>query len=174
MVKGNQPKLEKAVMGYNYDEGTIFQVTGKEHGRLETRIISTLETGPSDLSFPFVQQVFKIERTRETTYGKLLSNETVFGISSLSATEITPQGLLEGARGHWSIENKLHYVRDVSFSEDKSQVRDGQSPRIWASMRNLAIGLIRDFGFNHIPSGRRYFGFGPKKNVLEALGIYSG
>ena len=118
-----------------------------------------------------MDQAFKIERTRMNTSGEILSSETVHGITSLSSQEISPEAILEGVRGHWGTENKLHYVRDVAFMEDHSQIKDGGSPHVWASLRNLTIDVIRGLGFKDIPSGRRFFGFRTKEYVLKVLGI---
>ena len=51
--------------------------------------------------------------------------------------------MLELSRGHWAIENGLHWVRDVTFDEDRSQVRTKSAPRVMATLRNLAISLLR-------------------------------
>ena len=70
----------------------------------------------------------------------------VLGITSLSTREAAPEHLATYVRGHWSIENKIHWVRDVTFREDASQVKTGSRPRIMATLRNLVIGLIRQAG----------------------------
>jgi hypothetical protein len=59
------------------------------------------------------------------------------------------------ARGHWSIENRSHYVRDVTFGEDASRIRKGSGPQIMASLRNAAIGLLRTAGVTNIAEGLR-------------------
>lgn len=70
-----------------------------------------------------------------------------FIITSLSAREAAPEHIAGYVRGHWTIENKVHWVRDVTFREDSSRVRTGPRPRIMATLRNLAIGLIRQAGY---------------------------
>src|SRR5262249_44063930 len=77
---------------------------------------------------------------------KVKSAVAVLGVTSLAATEATPERLATYVRGHWSIENKIHWVRDVTFGEDASHVRTGSRPRVMATLRNLAIGLIRQAG----------------------------
>jgi hypothetical protein len=74
----------------------------------------------------------------------------VFAITSLHAREASPAHLAGYARGQWTIENKVHWVRDVTFGEDASRIRTGSRPRIMATPRNLAIGLIRQAGYNQI------------------------
>ncbi|MFB3110946.1 MAG: transposase, partial [Gemmatimonadales bacterium] len=75
------------------------------------------------VDFPCSQQVFRIERTTTKLDGTPMRHEVVFGITSLSATEGPPSRLLALNRGHWGIENRLHWVRDVTFDEDRSQIR---------------------------------------------------
>jgi predicted transposase YbfD/YdcC len=73
----------------------------------------------------------------------------VYGITSLTAWQANPADVLAFNRGHWSIENREHYVRDVTFDEDRSQVRTGSSPQIMAAMRNIAISLLRLAGWTN-------------------------
>ena len=77
-------------------------------------------------------------------------NETVYGITSLTTYQANPADVLAFNRGHWGIENREHYVRDVTFDEDRSQVRTGSSPQIMAAMRNIAISLLRLAGWTNI------------------------
>jgi predicted transposase YbfD/YdcC len=77
-------------------------------------------------------------------------NETVYGITSLTTWQANPADVLDFNRGHWGIENRAHHVRDVTFDEDRSQVRTGSSPQIMATMRNIAISLLRLAGWTNI------------------------
>lgn len=79
----------------------------------------------------------------------------VYAITSRSRLLASPQQLATFIRGHWGIENRLHYVRDVTFGEDASRVRTGDGPRVLACLRNVAISLIRRAGFQYIPTGIR-------------------
>jgi len=94
---------------------------------------------------------------------------TAYGVTSLTAEEATPARLLALVRGHWHMENKLHYIRDFSYDEDRSQVRTGNGPRAMSSLRNLAIVLIRWQGWAGIPTGNRYYTAHPTA-VLSLLG----
>jgi len=78
--------------------------------------------------------------------------------------------VLERVRSHWSIENRSHWVRDVTFDEDRSQVRTNQGPRMMAILRNLAIAIIRLLGFDYLPKGLRHFAQRPRL-ALNALGL---
>jgi predicted transposase YbfD/YdcC len=113
----------------------------KGHGRLETRTIETLTQVPPWLDWPGTQQVCRI--TRQRTVMGVPSIEIVLVITSLTRLQANAKTLLRLIRKHWSIENRLHYVRDVSMGEDACRVRTGNAPQNLAALRNLTIGLIR-------------------------------
>jgi predicted transposase YbfD/YdcC len=113
----------------------------KGHGRIETRSIETLTQVPPWLSWPGVQQVLRI--TRQRTLNDKTSIEIVLAITSLTRLHADAEKLLALTRQHWSIENRLHYVRDVSMGEDVCRVRSGHAPQNLSILRNLSIGLIR-------------------------------
>ena len=120
------------------------QTVEKEHGRLEMRKIAVSAEVVSHLGWPGAAQVAMIERTREI--GGKVSTETAYIVTSLTAAEAGPERLLDLTRTHWAIENRLHYVRDVSFNEDRCRVRSGA--RALAAIRNLALYLIRSAGMS--------------------------
>jgi len=124
----------------------------KEHGRLEIRNIAVSAEVVPHLEWPAASQVARIERTREID-GKI-SKETVYIVTSLTAAEASPERLLDLTRTHWAIENRLHYVRDVSFNEDRCRVRSGA--RALAAIRNLVLYLIRSAGMS-VPEARENF-----------------
>ena len=95
----------------------------KEHGQLEIRKIAVSAEVVPHLKWPGAAQVARIERTREI--GGKASTETAYILTSLTAAEAGPERLLELTRDHWAIENRLHYVRDVTFNEDRCRVRSG-------------------------------------------------
>jgi predicted transposase YbfD/YdcC len=105
--------------------------------------------------FPHCRQVVCINRHREKIKTGKTGTETVFGITSLSADKASPKQLLAIARGHWSIENKNHYVRDYTFDEDRSQVRTGSGPRVMATLRHFAISILRLKGYSNIAKAIR-------------------
>ena len=99
---------------------------------------------------------FRIERHVTQLDGSRPRHETVYGITSISGTDPkTAKRLLAEVRGHWTIENGLHWVRDVTFDEDRSQVRKKNGPRVMASLRNLAISLLRLAGTRAIAKATR-------------------
>jgi predicted transposase YbfD/YdcC len=120
-----------------------YETLEKQHGRLEIRRIRTSTLLNTYLDFPGCAQVACVERiTKEVASGKT-RHEKVYLITSLSPEKASPERLLALNRGHWEIENRVHWVRDVVFAEDHSQVRTGSGPRMMAILRNLAISLIR-------------------------------
>lgn len=115
--------------------------TNKGHGRVEKRTVTTstwLNAYRSD--WPGLAQVVRVERERrikgETTV------EVAYYITSLGRDRAGAARLGELIRAHWGIENRLHYVRDVTFGEDASRVRTGSSPQILAALRNTANYLL--------------------------------
>ncbi len=107
------------------------------------RIIQTSTTLNDYIEFPYAAQVCRIERITYKLNGELMRSETAYGITSLSPEKADAKRLLSLNRGHWCIENRLHWVRDVTFDEDRSQVRVGEGPRVMATLRNVAISLFR-------------------------------
>jgi len=83
-------------------------------------------------------------------HGNPKRSETAYGISSLTACQANPADIAAFVRGQWEVENRSHYVRDVTYDEDRSQVRTGSAPQVLATMRNTAISLIRLAGANNI------------------------
>lgn len=137
----------------------------KYGGRVEIRKIETLAELPPYLSWPGLKQVCRIERQR--TVNGLTSLEIVCAITSLGRREASAARLLRIARQHWHIENRLHYVRDVSLGEDTCRVRSGSAPQLLAGLRNAVIRLIRGTGAQYIPRALQRFAAKP----LEALAL---
>ncbi len=102
--------------------------------------------------------------------GRKSTEETVYGVTSLSPKEASPQKVLAYNRAHWEIENRLHYVRDMTYDEDRSQVRRGNRPQVMATLRNTAISLLRLAGVENIAAATRFLGRDPQR-PLRLLGI---
>lgn len=116
------------------------------------------------IGFPHAHLAARITRTRAKTGTGAVSTETVYVITNLGWDQITPAQLADLVRGHWAIENRVHHVRDVTFDEDRSQVRTGNGPRVMATLRNVAIGLIRArHGGQNIAAATRTLGRRPEK-----------
>lgn len=121
-----------------------------------------------------MRQVFRItrSRTRRDRESGLVSTSTevVYGITSLSRQQADAQKLLELNRGHWGIENKLHWVRDETFGEDKSRIRTNHGPQQLATARNAALTLCRVNNYHQIAAARREFAWNPSR-LFAILGF---
>ena len=140
IVKGNQPLTPQAVQGLLSGTDTEFadsmhSADDRGHGRTERR---TIRVAPCDDSmFPGARQVFRLRRDTGGLDGVRTSKQIIYGIVSLDAEQAGPHHLNHFARGHWAVENSLHWTRDVTFGEDNSQLRASTAPRNLAAMRNL-------------------------------------
>ncbi len=142
---------------------------------METREIWTSTELNEYLDFPHVGQVFRIRRTTTDLDGNVVKGrksieETVYGLTSLSTERASPMQVLAYNRGQWQIENRLHHVRDMTYDEDRSQVRKQRRPHAMASLRNIAISLLRLAGAENIAAATRYLGRRPER-PLRLLGL---
>jgi predicted transposase YbfD/YdcC len=119
--------------------------------------------------WPGLEQVLQIRRTITDKQTGRTTSEAAYAITSVSPQRATPAQLLVVWREHWHIENKLHWVRDVTFDEDRSTVRTGRIPVVMAALRNTAIGLLRLLGATNIASACRRMAAQPRL-ALAALG----
>jgi predicted transposase YbfD/YdcC len=165
-VKDNQPGLFDAIDALPWSSVPV-QHTMKDrgHGREETRTIQVLPA--PDGIFPHAAQAFLIERHIRDLHGNPKSDIAALGITSMSPQRGAPAGIAVHVRGHWGIENKLHYVRDVTYGEDASRVRTKNAPRNMASMRNLAIGALRAGGWTNIAAAVRW----ASRNYINPLSL---
>jgi len=116
------------------------QSTDKGHGRIEQRTLRTTTLLTLHQKWPGLKQGFELTRQR-TLHGET-TREVIYGITSLPENEANAQKLLGLTRGHWGIENRLHYVRDVTLGEDGCRVRKGSAPQVLAAVRNAVIHLL--------------------------------
>lgn len=178
-VKDNQPTLAADLALFFADvfaaPPTPYRQAHTEdwqRGRHEVRTL----TLSSDLStylathsrWPGIAQVGCLQRCVTVAATGKMREETVYLITTLSAAHAGPERLLHLVRGHWHIENCLHYVRDVTFGEDRSRLRSGAAPQILAAFRNLAITLIHRSGSGDIAASRRAFSYHPRR-ALQLL-----
>jgi predicted transposase YbfD/YdcC len=175
-VKGNQPTLYADLATYFADPLARYQqaeTLDPHRGRVEVRTIKVSSEMNTYLaaSWPFVQQVAQL--IRSVTKAGQTSSEVVYLITTLSALKASPERLLALTRGHWSIENRSHYVRDVTFHEDASRLRSGHAPQVLAAFRNFAITLIHRAGSSQIRATRRHFSSCPRE-ALALLGFFKG
>ena len=175
IVKGNQPQLRADIelvftlppAGDRQDSARTLDIG---HGRIEQRNLTTSEALLGYSDWPALAQVFELGRHVITQKTGEERAEVVYGVTSLSPERATPERLLELVRGHWHIENKSHWVRDVTFDEDRSQVRCGNIPQVMAALRNTAIGLLRWAGHTNIAAACRRLAAQPAQ-ALALIGI---
>jgi predicted transposase YbfD/YdcC len=178
MVKENQPELhaiiEGAIEGIPFygQAAEVTETLDSGHGRIEERsLVATSVLAGQQEIWPGIEQVFCIERRRTIKKSGQQSEEVVYGVTSLSREQADAATLLKLVRGHWQIENQSHWVRDVTFGEDHSQVRVGSLPQAMAALRNVAIGLMRVAGESNIAKACRKFAAQPWQ-ALALIGIY--
>jgi len=175
IVKENQPQLKADIelvftLPPAGDRQESARTVDIGHGRIETRNLTTSEALVGYSDWPGLAQVFEVGRhviTQKTAKERV---EVVYGVTSLRPERATPHRLLELVRGHWGIENKSHWVRDVTFDEDRSQVRCGNIPQVMAALRNAAIGLLRWAGHTNIAAACRRLAAQPAQ-ALALIGI---
>ena len=144
-VKDNQPGLKRELGALPWKDVPSTSVPDGSHGRRVRRTIKAVEA-PAWIDFPGAAQVIRIRRTRTVNKrggGRRTTTEVAHLICSLPMTDAPPELVASWARGHWAIENRLHWIRDVVFDEDRHQLRTRNGPQIMAALRNLAISLIR-------------------------------
>ena len=115
----------------------------------------TDETGFID--WPALHQVFKLDRKVICCRTGEISEETVYGITSLPPQRSSARQILEWARSYWGIENGLHYRRDKTLREDSVRMSDDNQAEVMAILNNFIIGLARKLGFSNLASARRHF-----------------
>jgi hypothetical protein len=142
----------------------------KGHGRVERRevwVVGAGELGPyleRELRWPGVRQVGWIRRYRRPSHEVAWQQKGVSTwVSSLDQAKAGPRAIAQGLRGHWAIENGVHWVRDVSMDEDRLHAR--KIGLVLAAVRNTAINLIRGMGYAFIPDGRREISAWPQHGV---------
>jgi predicted transposase YbfD/YdcC len=159
-IKGNQPNLARAVAARFtatnasfQDAGRYFAHTDRGHGRIEHREIRTADA--TGIDFPHAAQLFQITRRSKKLDAQAWDHkEVVFGITALTTAQAGPADLARYTRGHWSVENKSHYIRDVTFREDANQTRTRHAPANLATCRNIVIGALRQAGNLNIAHAR--------------------
>lgn len=152
-VKANMPTLHAKLKTLPWKDIPAHTARIAERGRRVTRTIKVADV-PDWIDFPGAAQVAQLRRTVTDKATKTV--EVVYLITSAGLTDAPPQRLATWVQGHWGIENRLHWIRDVTFGEDGSQVRTGQAPRVMATCRNLAISILRIAGWDNIAAGLRH------------------
>jgi predicted transposase YbfD/YdcC len=175
VVKENQPALYAAIAlvfqvppparaGDHRDQVTTVD---KGHGRLETRTLERTCALNGVVDWPGVGQVLRRTCQRIRLKTGEVSEEVTYGITSLGWQDAKAAAVEALWRGHWGIENKVHYVRDVTLGEDAGQLRVGQAPQALAALRNGILSVLRSQGVTRIADALRYHG----ASVQQALAL---
>jgi predicted transposase YbfD/YdcC len=159
-VKGNMPTLYKRLKKLPWAQIPATSPVSTGHGRRACRTIKVALVPPW-IEFAGAAQVAQLRRT-VTAKGKK-TVEVVYLITSDG--DAGPATLAAWVRGHWEIENRLHWIRDVTYQEDKSLVRTGNAPRVMASLRNLAISVLRIDGHSNIAAANRHHARDPQRTI---------
>lgn len=164
IAKRNQPELLASIQrefdptdpeaATEQDRETCVS-TDYGHGRRERRGLTLVSVTDFQVDWPGVEQVFRLERTTLRKRGEAPTQEVVYGLTSLRREQAGAQRLLELNRGHWTIENRSHWVRDREFGEDASQTATGEIARVLAAVRTTAITILRATGKKSIAAARR-------------------
>jgi len=152
------------------------------HGRREVRRLWVLadpavnayagSSGEHGVAWPHLRQVCRVERERVfVRRGRVVGVEVEvsYAITSAPPERADAATLLRGLRGHWGIENRSHWVRDVTFDEDRCQIRTGAAPEAFAACRNLAVALLRRRGEENIAAALRTHAARPHLAVALVL-----
>jgi predicted transposase YbfD/YdcC len=176
LVKDNQPQLLEdiqtvfALAPIAGEQRTAAETLDLGHGRIEQRTLQTSTVLVGYSNWPGLAQVFQVERQIITKKTGEVREEVVAGVTSLPRERADAGRLLALVRGHWHIENQSHWIRDVTFDEDRSQVRCGNIPQVMAAFRNTVIGLLRWAGYTNIAAACRRCAAQPTL-ALELIGI---
>jgi predicted transposase YbfD/YdcC len=168
IVKANQPALHHQLATLPWHQVPVQDHTrDRGHGRAEIRRLQVATV--AGLDFPHATQAIRITRRVRPLAGHKWRTVTVYAVTSLTAAQASPARLADWIRGHWGIE-ALHHIRDTTFAEDASQTRTATTPRAMASLRNLAIGILRAHGHRNIAAALRRNARDATR-VLPLLGI---
>ena len=157
-LKGNQGNLLKTVQA-NFVAEASYTDLNKGHGRIEKRVVSICTDLDGIKPWPGLKTLIRVESERQFKKGgqPRIETETRYYITSfLESAESFAQRI----RGYWGVENKVHYVRDVTQGEDASRIRMHQLPQIFAVARNFAINLYRSNEFSNMAQAERLCKFG--------------
>lgn len=157
-LKGNQPNLFKAVKT-NFTAVSTYQQVNKGHGRIEKRSVSICRPVNGILYWSGLKTLIRVESERQIIRHDRIEveKETRYYICSLKATA---QEFAKRIRGYWDVENKVHYVRDVTQGEDASRIRTNPLPHIFSLARNFTLNLYRAQMFENMAQAQRLCSFG--------------
>ena len=137
----------------------------KARGCITTRTITASTLLTNYINWPGLAQVYRYQTHRREYPNRETHRHTQYCITSLSPETASAKQLLKLQRGHWTIENKVHWMRDNVLGEDASQARTGNLPHVMAALRNTALSVLRFDGQTKITETMRFFASEPKLTV---------
>jgi predicted transposase YbfD/YdcC len=171
-AKANQPTLVDDIATLFDDPQLVAETSTTTrridlHGsRIEVRdLCASSALSAEYCGWTGLRQVFRIERHRINKRTGTREVKVRYGITSLSPEQADARRLAAILRGHWGIENRLHWVRDVLLAEDASRIRTGHAPQVMAVFRNLAVSLLGLLGFDSPSEGLRHFAWNPAEAI---------
>jgi predicted transposase YbfD/YdcC len=171
-VKANQPTLLDRCVRLAWHNVPVGDRTRDQaHGRVELRTLKAVTV--NHFGIPHAAQVLQVTRKTRDLGTRRWRTVVAYALTSLPHAQASPARLADLIRGHWAIENGLHWVRDVTFAEDASQLRTGSGPQVMACLRNLVIGVLGRAGPVNLAAALRYHGRDPRR-PLATLGITLG
>jgi predicted transposase YbfD/YdcC len=172
VVKANQPTLLDHCARLAWHRVPVLDRTrDRAHGRVELRTLKAVTV--HHFGFPHAAQVIQVIRKTRELRTRRWRTVTIYAITSLTFAQASPARLADYLRGHWAIENGLHYLRDTTFAEDASQVRTGNAPHTMACLRNLVIGALSRSVPVNLAAALRHHARDPAR-PLATLGITLG
>jgi predicted transposase YbfD/YdcC len=172
VVKANQPTLLARCAHLPWHNVPVLDRTrDRAHGRVELRTLKAVSVGRFGL--PHAAQVVQVTRKTRQLGTRRWRTVTVYALTSLTFAQASAARLADHLGGHWTIENGLHWVRDVTFAEDASQLRTGTGPQVMACLRNLVIGVLGRAGPVNLAAALRHHARDPRR-PLATLGITLG
>ncbi len=153
-IEDNQPSLAAQLRALPWKHVPVLHHSrGRGHGREEQRLVQVVTV--KGLLFPHAGQVVRVVRKRRKPGAKRFSTETVYAVTDLTAEQASAAELAGWLRGHWSIENSAHWIRDVVFHEDTINVRTRNAPAVLAALRDIVRTALRKAGWANTASARR-------------------
>lgn len=173
-VKDNQPGIHEDLADIDWSRARFSAETvHKAHGRLETRRCAAVDLTPAKwdgrCDLHGRRQALRVERERVVLKTGESTREIAYGLTSLGVEEAGPDELLDIVRRHWEVENRVHYVRDFSYDEDRCRAAAGHLPQNLAALSNAAISIVRVMGrFDYLPQANRHYAARPQ-DALDAI-----
>ncbi len=164
VVKGNQRQLQEELAGFFETPPLpcdrpwrVYETVEKGHGRIETRRLTCTDDLDDYVRWPGVQQVLRRECERVVVKTGQVTRTVTYGLTSAGAQVASARDLAGFWRGHWMIENPVHYVRDVTFGEDAHQLHNPNAAQVLAALRNGLLALLRQAGWTNMAAALRHY-----------------